>query len=161
MQTIVEDTKSQIARTLFAIAAAFIGLLNFVFFFQVLLFFRFSLLDKLLNQTILYNSNYTHYQVILKFIKRIGFAFGIISAISYLSSIFSPTVGAVLFLSNTLLLFSHFWMILPLTGVVHSFFWNSICVCEFLLFGLNLMMCVISFFVACKDPNAEEYEIQA
>jgi hypothetical protein len=73
MQTIVEDTKSQIAnekytfiaRTLFAVAAAFIGLLNFVFYFQVLLLFRFSHLDKLLNQTILYNSNYMHYQVIL------------------------------------------------------------------------------------------------
>jgi len=52
-------------------------------------------------------------------------------------------------------------MILPLTQAVSAnFFWTALCACEFLMFGLNLMMSGISFYVACKQPVEEGYETQ-
>eukprot|EP01080_Neovahlkampfia_damariscottae_P010341 gene10341-2755_t len=139
--SVLQEKYTFIARTVFAVITALLGFLTFIFAAGQII-----------------DSN-TAFQ--FKLYALPSFAFGIVGGIAYVASVFSTTVGAVLFLCNTLMLFSHFWMVLPLTQSSGStFFWTALSLCEFLMFGLNFMMCGISFYVACKQPTEDGYDAQ-
>jgi len=89
-----------------------------------------------------------------------GYAFLEIGIVAYIFGLFSNTMGAIIHLCNAILLFSHFWLLVPLitTGVYQ---WLVLVILEFSHCVLSFIMCIIEFMVACRDENETEgYKIQ-
>jgi hypothetical protein len=89
-----------------------------------------------------------------------GLIFGPLAVLAFVLGFFSNTVGGILHLCNSVLVFSHFWMIVNFLGHNH-WVWTGCVVLEIFFFISSVIITILDLIVACRDEkDVENYEIQ-